>query len=130
MEAITDRPLVIVGVLTADRRRRTADLTVVPCRLTVVVLMRARCRLMAEPTRVPLLHPTVVVWAVERRLTVVAGRMVHLLVAEVDRQAGSAAVGMPLADSTAVGTVQAVEGIAVEAAAGTAAVVTVAVTKN
>lgn len=137
MEAIADQRRATVVVLTADRRRRMADLMVVPHRLTVVVLMRARCRRMAEATLVRLLHPTVVVWVAGRRLTAAAGLMVdsevavHLLTGEVDRhQVGSAGVDMPLADSAVVGTLQAVEDRAAEAAEGTAAVATVAVTKT
>ena len=123
MEAIADQRRVTVVVLTADRRRLTADLTAVPRRLTAA-LMRARCRPMVEEaTRVRLLHPTGVVWVAGRRLTAAAGLMgdsevaMHLLTAELDRQA----------DSAVVGTHQAVEGIAAEAAEGTAAV---AVTKT
>ena len=90
----------------------------------MVVLMRARCRRMAEPTRVRLLHPTVVAWVAGRLLTAAPGLMVEvavrLLPAEVDRRVGSAGVG----------TLQAVEDIAAEGAEGTAAVATVAVTKT
>src|SRR5215472_3313629 len=98
--------------------------------------MRARCRRMAEPTRDPLPHPTVVVWVAGRRLTAAVDLMVdsevavHLLTAQVDRRAGSEGVDMPLADSAVVGTLRAVEDITAEAAEGTAAVATVAVTKT
>ena len=142
MPAIADQRRATVGGLTADHRRRMADHMVVPRRLTMVVLMRARRRRMVEATRVRLLPPMEVVWVVGRRLTAAAGLMVRLEVVArrltaVDRQVGSAVVDMPLADSAGVGTLQAVEDIAAaaeatatEVAEATAAVATVAVTKT